>query len=106
MTDEAKMYKKIGREFSAHGTTLHGIRQYVDYKDRTIHTNTVEVFKRGMKGVYQHCGEQHLHRYLAEFEFRYNAREANGIDDRGRAVAAVRGIVRKRLTYARPDLEA
>src|SRR3546814_7099093 len=60
MTGEAKMYKKIGREFAEHGTTLHGARQYVDYKDRTIHTNTVEgafsIFKRGMKGVYQHCG--------------------------------------------------
>ena len=107
MTDEAKMYKKIGREFAEHGTTLHGARQYVDYKDRTIHTNTVEgafsIFKRGMKGVYQHCGEQHLHRYLAEFEFRYNTRQANGIDDRGRAVAAVRGIVGKRLTYRSAD---
>lgn len=107
MTDEAKMYKKIGREFAEHGTTLHGARQYVDNQDRTIHTNTVEgafsIFKRGMKGVYQHCGEQHLHRYLAEFEFRYNTRQANGIDDRGRATAAVKGIVGKRLTYRRPD---
>lgn len=108
MTDEAKMYKKIGREFAEHGTTLHGARQYVDYQDRTIHSNTVEgafsIFKRGMKGVYQHCGEQHLHRYLAEFEFRYNHRIANGVDDRGRALAAVRGIVGKRLTYAAPDI--
>lgn len=87
----------------------HGARQYVDYKDRTIHTNTVEgafsIFKRGMKGVYQHCGEQHLHRYLAEFEFRYNTSQANGIDDRGRAVAAVRGIVGKRLTYQGPNAQ-
>ena len=78
MTDEARMYSKLGTEFEEHGTTLHGIRQYVDYSDRTIHTNTVEgafsIFKRGMKGVYQHCGEQHLHRYLAAFEFRYNHR--------------------------------
>jgi hypothetical protein len=78
MTDEAKMYKKLGREFAEHGTTLHGGKQYVDPNDRTIHTNTVEgafsIFKRGMKGVYQHCGEQHLHRYLAKFEFRYNMR--------------------------------
>lgn len=107
MTDEAKMYKKIGREFAEHGTTLHGAKQYVDYNDRTIHTNTVEgafsIFKRGMKGVYQHCGEQHLHRYLAEFEFRYNTRQANGIDDRGRAAHAMRGIVGKRLTYQGPD---
>jgi transposase-like protein len=107
MTDEARMYTKLGTEFAEHGTTLHGIRQYVDYKDATIHTNTVEgafsIFKRGMKGVYQHCGEQHLHRYLAEFEFRYNHRIANGVDDRGRAIAAVKGIVGKRITYARPN---
>lgn len=103
MTDEARMYTKLGKDFAQHGTTLHGAGQYVDYSDRTIHTNTVEgafsIFKRGMKGVYQHCGEQHLHRYLAEFEFRYNTREANGIGDRGRAVEAIKGIVGKRLTY-------
>jgi hypothetical protein len=56
-----------------------------------------------MKGVYQHCGEQHLHRYLAEFEFRYNNRIANGVDDRQRSRNAIAGIVGKRLTYARPD---
>ena len=77
--------------------------RYVDPNDRTIHSNTVEgyfsIFKRGMKGVYQHCGEQHLHRYLAEFEFRYNHRVANGVDDRARADLALTGIVGKRLTY-------
>lgn len=108
MTDEAKMYKKIGRQFAEHGTTTHAAFQYVDLVDRTIHTNTVEgafsIFKRGMKGVYQHCSEQHLHRYLAEFEFRYNTRVANGFDDRARSVEAVKGIVGKRLTYARPHL--
>jgi len=56
-----------------------------------------------MRGVYQHCAEHHLHRYLAEFEFRYNTRSANGYDDKARAVEAVAGIVGKRLTYARPD---
>ena len=104
MTDEARMYSKIGKEFVEHGTTLHGGRVYVDPKDRTIHTNTVEgafsIFKRGMRGVYQHCREHHLHRYLAEFEFRYNNRQANGFDDRARSREAVRGIVGKRLTYA------
>lgn len=107
MTDEARMYAKVGKEFAEHGTTLHGARQYVDYNDRTIHTNTVEgafsIFKRGMKGVYQHCGEQHLHRYLAEFEFRYNTRAANGFDDRARATEGLKGIVGKRITYRRPD---
>ena len=107
MTDEAKMYRKIGREFREHGTTTHAAFQYVDYEDRTIHTNTVEgafsIFKRGMRGVYQHCAEQHLHRYLAEFEFRYNNRVANDIDDRMRCAAAVQGIVGKRLTYQPAD---
>ena len=107
MTDEARMYWAIGREFAEHGRTLHGAGNYVDRDDRTIHTNTVEgafsIFKRGMKGVYQHCGEQHLHRYLAEFEFRYNHRVANGCDDRGRAVNALAGISGKRLTYQGPN---
>jgi hypothetical protein len=61
------------------------------------------IFKRGLKGVYQHCGEQRLHRYLAEFEFRYGTRQANGIDDRSRARELARGIVSKRLTYAAPN---
>ena len=110
MTDEARMYSKLGKEFAEHGTTLHSIKHSVHPEDRTIHTNTVEgafsIFKRGMKGVYQHCGEQHLHRYLAEFEFRYNHRVANGVDDRGRAPRALDGIVGKRITYRRPDLDA
>lgn len=107
MTDEARMYQKIGKQFAEHGHTLHGIKQYVHPQDRTIHTNTVEgafsIFKRGMKGSYQHCGEQHLHRYLAEFEFRYNNRIANGVDDKQRARNAMAGIVGKRLTYRRSD---
>lgn len=110
MTDEAKMYKKIGREFAEHGTTLHGLGRYVDRTDRTIHTNTIEgafsIFKRGMRGVYQHCAEKHLHRYLAEFEFRYNTRTANGFDDSARAAEGLKGIVGKRLTYRRPDATA
>jgi transposase-like protein len=107
MTDEARMYRKLGKEFAEHGTTLHSLGRYVDFADKTIHTNTVEgafsIFKRGMKGVYQHCGQQHLHRYLAEFEFRYSNRIANGFDDKARAVEGLKGIVGKRLTYARPD---
>lgn len=64
------------------------------------------IFKRGMRGVYQHCAEQHLHRYLAEFEFRYNTRAANGIDDKGRSVCAMQGIVGKRITYRTADINA
>lgn len=108
MTDEATMYRKIGREFAQHGTTMHAAFNYVSKTDRTIHTNTVEgafsIFKRGMRGIYQHCGEQHLHRYLAEYEFRYNTREANGVNDRQRSVAAVQGIVGKRITYRRNNV--
>ena len=110
MTDEARVYKPVGRQFAEHGTTLHGGHVYVDPTDRSIHTNTVEgafsIFKRGMKGVYQHCAEHHLHRYVAEFEFRYNHRQANGVDDRGRAREALRGIVGKRLTYEGPSAVA
>lgn len=107
MTDEANAYRHLGKHFAGHGFTAHGAGQYVDLNDRTIHTNTIEgyfsIFKRGMRGIYQHCGEQHLHRYLAEYEFRYNNRIANGVDDRQRANNALTGIVGKRLTYARTD---
>ena len=78
----------------------------MNLEDRSIHSNTVEgyfsIFKRGMKGIYQHCGEQHLHRYLAEYEFRYNNRDKLGCNDRDRAGIALRGIVGKRLTYGGP----
>ena len=103
MTDEHKAYTRLADHFAGHGTTTHSAGQYVDYADPTIHSNTVEgyfsIFKRGMKGVYQHCGEAHLHRYLAEFEFRYNYRVRNGYDDGARTVEAIKGIVGKRLTY-------
>lgn len=104
MTDEAGQYRHLSAEFTGgHGFTRHGQGEYVDLVDRTIHTNTIEgafsVFKRGMKGVYQHCGKQHLHRYLAEFDFRYNNRVALGVHDVARTTRAVGGIVGKRLTY-------
>ena len=71
-----------------------------------MHTNTVEgyysIFKRGMKGVYQHCIEKHLHRYVAEFDFRYSNRTALGVSDFERAEIAAAGINGKRLTYRRP----
>ncbi|CAN5336105.1 IS1595 family transposase [soil metagenome] len=110
MTDEHNAYTTIANHFAAHGTTTHSAGQYVDLNDRRIHSNTVEgyfsIFKRGMKGIYQHCGEQHLHRYLAEFEFRYNNRIANGCDDKDRNLEALKGISGKRLTYARPNERA
>ena len=107
MTDEANVYKQIGRRFSSHGTVNHAAEEYARCEgDRLITTNTVEgffsIFKRGMKGVYQHCAEKHLHRYLSEFDFRYNNRIALGINDKRRAEKALQGITGKRLTYRRP----
>lgn len=103
MTDEANAYRRLGKFFAGHGFTAHGAGQYVDLNDRTIHTNTIEgyfsIFKRGMKGIYQHCGEQHLHRYLAEYEFRYNNRAKLGVDDSQRARTVLASIVGRRLTY-------
>jgi hypothetical protein len=68
-----------------------------------VNTNTIEgyysIFKRGMKGVYQHCGEKHLHRYLAEFDFRYSNRSRLGVEDQERAGRALRGVTGKRLKY-------
>lgn len=103
MTDDASYHSKLGKHFAGHGFTRHSAGQYVDYDDPTIHTNTIEgafsIFKRGMKGIYQHCGKQHLHRYVAEFDFRYNNREALDCSDRDRSEAALKGITSKRLTY-------
>ena len=101
MTDEANQYRYLGEEFAAHDFVSHGRGEY---GRGHIHTNTIEgyfsIFKRGMKGVYQHCGEKHLHRYLAEFDFRYSHRAANGFDDGERSEQALRGITGKRLTYS------
>ncbi len=103
MTDEASQYAKLAADFAGHDFVEHGAGEYVNREDSTIHTNTIEgyfsIFKRGMKGVYQHCGKPHLHRYVAEFEFRYNGRSANGVEDQDRARIAVGGAVGKRLLY-------
>jgi transposase-like protein len=103
LTDEAGQYKTVGRHFADHAFTRHGQGEYVSKIDPTIHTNTIEgffsIFKRGMKGVYQHCGHNHLNRYLAEFDFRYNNRVALGVNDVQRAENLLRGVVGKRLTY-------
>ena len=103
MTDQAMVYKKIGNEFSEHHTVNHGVGEYVNKKRPELHTNTVEnyfsVFKRGLKGTYQHCGHNHLNRYLAEFDFRYNNRAALDVTDEQRADVLLSGVVGKRLTY-------
>ena len=103
MTDENYAYIKVGREFAAHGVVRHQTGEYVNKAHPGMHTNTIEgffsVFKRGMKGVYQHCAHNHLHRYLAEFDFRYNNRKALGVEDMERADKLLKGFVGKRLTY-------
>lgn len=99
-TDEAGHYVCLGRNFAGHEFVNHGAGEYGRGE---IHTNCAEGyfsnFKRGMRGIYQHFGKKHLHRYVAEFEFRYNNRKALGIEDHQRADNALKGIVGKRLTY-------
>lgn len=103
-TDEARHYREVGREYAEHGAVNHGQEEYVR---GDITTNTVEgyysIFERGMKGIYQHCAEKHLHRYLSEFDFRYSNRVALGVDDVARSDRALKGIVGKRLTYKATD---
>jgi transposase-like protein len=112
MSDQAAWYREVGRDFLMHDSVNHADHEYVRYtniKDfpsgeaHIIHTNTVEgyysIFKRGMKGVYQHCKEKHLHRYLSEFDFRYSNRSALGIEDGERRTLAIKGAAGKRLTY-------
>src|SRR6195256_5988001 len=102
MTDKASGYKPVGREFISHETVDHSKEEYVR---GDVTTNTVEgyysIFKRGMKGIYQHCSEKHLHRYLAEFDFRYSNRSALGVEDAERVSRIAAGITGKRLTYRR-----
>ena len=103
-TDEAGVYKKVGRTFAQHESVNHLHDEWVRGE---FHTNTVEgyfsIFKRGMRGVYQHCSEKHLHRYLAEFDFRYSNRSALGCEDTERTERAIRGAEGKRLTYRRTN---
>lgn len=106
MTDTASEFRTMGH-FASHDMVNHSTKEYARYEgEKTISTNAVEgyysIFKRGMKGVYQHCGEQHLRRYLAEFDFRYSNRIALGYNDMDRAEKLAKGIVGKRLTYRRP----
>jgi transposase-like protein len=100
LTDESRIYRDLGRVYASHNAVNHGAGEYAR---GFIHTNTVEgffsIFKRGMRGVYQHCREKHLHRYLAEFDFRYSNRMALGCNDLERADRMLGGVVGKRLTY-------
>jgi transposase-like protein len=99
-TDEAVVYKTVGKRFASHETVAH---KHDEYVRGDASTNTIEgvfsIFKRGMIGTYQHCEVQHLQRYLNEFDFRYSNRGALGFDDEARAVKALKGASGKRLTY-------
>ena len=113
MTDDAGQYRHLHEDFAEHGVVQHSNGEYVSMNDRTVHVNCAEnffsVFKRGMKGIYQHCKKQHLHRYLAEFDFRYNNRcgrpktkkrpAREGFTDTQRAEILLKGVVGRRLTY-------
>ena len=103
-TDESNLYFGAGNHFATHETVKHSAYEYAR---GDVTTNSVEgyfgIFKRGMKGVYQHCSEKHLHPYLAEFDFRFNHREALGFNDEARTVAAIRSAEGKRLTYHQVD---
>jgi transposase-like protein len=107
VSDESPVYPAAGAHFVQHSTVNHTAKEYVR---GDIHTNTIEgvfsIFKRGMIGTYQHCGEQHLQRYLNEFDFRYSNREAVGVNDTMRAQIAIKGIEGKRLTYRRTNKAA
>jgi transposase-like protein len=102
-TDESKLYFGSHEHFVSHESVKHSADEYVR---GDVHTNSAEgyfsIFKRGMKGIYQHCAEKYLHRYLAEFDFRYNHRIRLGYDDGTRAVLAVKNAAGKRLTYRQP----
>ena len=103
LTDSSNIYRRVGALMAGHEAVNHSVGEYVREADPTVHTNTVEgtfsVFKRGMRGIYQHCATKHLHRYLAEFDFRYSYRIALGVDDKARAERALKGIRGKRPTY-------
>ncbi len=102
VTDEGSAMKLVGSEFENHESVNHSIGEYVR---GDAHTNTIEgyfsIMKRGINGVYHHVSQQHLKRYLAEFDFRYNERSALGVNDAERMEKSVGGIVGKRLTYRR-----
>ncbi|MEZ5958523.1 MAG: IS1595 family transposase [Hyphomonadaceae bacterium] len=107
-TDASNIYTKLGREYAEHGSVDHSLGEYVRYENGDhISNNAAEsyfsVFKRGMKGVYQHCQEKHLQRYLVEFDFRHNTRSKLGVEDKQRADIALAQAEGKRLTYRRTN---
>jgi transposase-like protein len=106
MTDEAKVYTKVGKEFASHETVNHSAEEYAR---GDVTTNTVEasfsLLKRGLIGTFHHVGEQHLQRYVTEFDFRWNHRTALGVSDTQRTAAMLKAIGGKRLTYKQPNAQ-
>lgn len=98
-TDESYLYRGANAHAATHETVKHSIGEYVR---GDVHTNSAEgffgQFKRGMNGIYGHCDEKYLGRYVREFEFRHNNRVKLGVDDKERAARAVKGTVGRRLT--------
>jgi hypothetical protein len=109
MSDESVIYPKIGEEFFDHQSVNHNANEYARMGGY-VHINTAENFysilKRGLVGVYHHVSEAHLHRYLAEFDFRYSNRSDLGFEDTARTEKALNGLEGKRLTYRQPDRAA
>jgi hypothetical protein len=107
VTDDNGQYRHMHKDFATHQTVNHSIEEYVR---GDIHTNTIEgvfsVLKRGITGTFHHVSQQHLKRYLAEFDFRYNNRAKLGVDDVERFEKSIPGIVGKRLTYRRANAGA
>jgi transposase-like protein len=105
MSDESVIYPTLGREFADHGTVNHSANEYARIGG-FVHINSAENFysilKRGIMGVYHQVSEAHLHRYLAEFDFRYSNRSGLGIEDAERAAKALKGLEGKRLMYRQP----
>jgi hypothetical protein len=107
MTDENAAYTKLGKEFEGHGTVNHSANEYARLGG-FIHVNSAEnyfsIFKRGVVGTFHHISEAHLHRYLTEFDFRYNNRSGLSVEDTARVAEIVRGTGGKRLTYRSPNI--
>jgi transposase-like protein len=105
-SDESNVYTTVGKEFAAHKAVDRSRKEYA-YYDRlsktTVTINTAENFysivKRAIMGTYHSISEAHLHRYLKEFDFRYNSRSALGVEDVERTDKAIKGAEGKRLTY-------
>ena len=106
-TDESNLYKGADAHTATHESVKHSAGEYV--RD-DVHTNSAEgffgQFKRGMNGVYGHCDEKYLARYVQEFEWRHNHRVKLGFGDKERAALAVKGAVGKRLTLRPVKSEA